>query len=102
MMTNPLTPSAESLDWFEAGEVVFLSSTDDSRFYPPLDEPAALRAWLTGFAAAWSELPENSLAGDPAQMSDTVYSALLERLTHRPELAVRLLRMTEAGYRWIH
>jgi hypothetical protein len=52
-MYVPFPEAMPGLDWFEAGEAVFLSATDDSRFYPPLNDPIAQRIWLGGFASAW-------------------------------------------------
>jgi hypothetical protein len=46
------------LTWFEAGSAIFDGVLNDSACYPPLDDVASQREWLSGFIAAWSARPD--------------------------------------------
>ena len=72
-MYDPFPEAMPGLDWFEAGEAVFLSATDDSRFYPPLGDPIAQRVWLGGFASAWA------VAGGDESVEEALDKALRGR-----------------------
>ena len=84
-MTEPTDPNDL---WIAAGIAVFQGSTDPADL-PPLDDPAAQRAWLGGFAAAWAECPEG--AGGLCDLEPD--EALSVALRGHPHLARQLLPM---------
>ena len=81
-----MTDATDHIDrWLTAGIAVFHGSTDPSDL-PPVDDPAAQRAWLGGFAAAWAECPEG--AGGLCELEPD--EALVVALRGQPELLGRL------------
>jgi hypothetical protein len=102
MLRDQVSEPTLGLDWFEAGEAVFVSGTSDPRLFPPLDDQTAQQEWLYGFAAAWAALTDGTFGETPPEAVDSVYSILVRRLSDKPELTVQLLRMTTAGSRLIH
>jgi len=65
------------VDWFEAGEVIYLTANDHDRFFPTADtNPHDRRMWLAGFASAWASVDDER----------TVRQALADRLCNRQHL----------------
>ncbi len=84
----------KELDWFDAGYAVFKSGTDDSEYYPPLNDMEAQREWLGGFGAAWAECPDDEATKSIFCMDGTggesVNAALARVLRGRADLLRQL------------
>lgn len=84
-----LFATTEEMGWFGAGWAVFQGSTlpDD---YPPMNDFDAQRAWLDGFAAAWSECPEEAIVASERTgdglCGRTLGAALAKALGKHPDL----------------
>ena len=90
-MHDPFPEAMPGLDWFEAGEAVFLSVSADARLYPPLDDAIAQRAWLGGFGSAWAAAPSDSPSGAQA-LDDALARALHDHGALAKQLWARIRR----------
>ena len=81
-MNHLFAEAMPSIDWFEAGEVVYLTETENDRLFPTsAADPHDRRTWLAGFASAWTTANDDR----------PIRQALADRLSQRPDL-LRLLR----------
>ncbi|TVQ95105.1 MAG: hypothetical protein EA400_00410 [Chromatiaceae bacterium] len=92
-MFDPLcsVPAAPDLAWFDAGEAAYQARLGVPLAYPPLNDHAAQRAWLAGFAGAWAG------TDDPRPVLEALKPALRERGT----LLAQLLKQHDPAC-WLH
>ena len=69
------------INWIDAGWAVYKEGVRDSRFFPPLGDREAQRAWLGGVGAAWASDLDNT---------ESVEDALARVLEGRGELLWQL------------